>query len=168
MTAASTSRRARGNVVMTRTMSKIYGLAGLRIGWCTGPASVIDALNRVRGPFNVSGPAIAAGVAALGDLSHLERAIDHNETWLPRVSAAIDELGLTVTPSIANFVLIHFPDEPGRRAADADAFLSRKGIVLRRMEAYGLPNALRMTIGSEEANHDTVAALAEFLAEEPS
>jgi histidinol-phosphate aminotransferase len=154
-----------GNVVMTRTMSKIYGLAGLRVGWCTGPAPVIDVLNRIRGPFNVSGPAIAAGVAALGDLGHLERSIEHNETWLPRVSAAIDELGLSVTPSIANFVLIHFPDEPGRTATDADAFLLRRGIVLRRMEAYGLPNALRMTIGSEEANRETVQAIGEFLAE---
>ncbi len=151
------------NVVMTRTMSKIYGLAGLRIGWCTGPASVIDALNRVRGPFNVAGPAIAAGVAALGDLHHIEKAVDHNETWLPRVSAAIDELGLTVTPSIANFVLIHFMEEPGRRAADADAFLLGRGIVLRRMEGYGLPNALRMTIGSDDANRDTVRAIGEFL-----
>lgn len=151
------------NVVMTRTLSKIYGLASLRIGWCTGPAAVIDALNRIRGPFNVSGPAIAAGTAALADLTHLEIAIDHNAKWLPRVTAAIDELGLTVTPSVANFVLIHFPNEVGRTAADADAFLLGKGIVLRRMEAYGLPNALRMTIGTETANRDTVQAIAEFL-----
>ncbi len=151
------------NVVMTRTFSKIYGLAGLRIGWCTGPEEIIDALNRIRGPFNVSAPAIAAGVAALSDLTHLEIAVDHNETWLPRVTAAIDELGLTVTPSIGNFVLIHFPDEPGHTAADADEFLLGKGIVLRRMDAYGLPGALRMTIGSEAANRDTVQALAEFL-----
>jgi histidinol-phosphate aminotransferase len=151
------------NVVMTRTFSKIYGLAGLRIGWCTGPAAVVDALNRIRGPFNVSGPAIAAGVAALGDDAHLKQAVDHNETWLPRVTAAIDELGLEVTPSSANFVLIHFPDEPGRTAADADEFLLSRGIVLRRMEAYGLPGALRMTIGSDEANRDAVRAIADFL-----
>jgi histidinol-phosphate aminotransferase len=151
------------NVVMTRTFSKIYGLAGLRLGWCTGPAHVIDALNRVRGPFNVSGPAMAAGAAAVRDLAHLGKAVEHNEIWLPRVTAAIDELGLEVTPSVANFVLIHFPDEPGRTAKDADEYLLGRGIVLRRMEAYGLPNALRMTIGSEAANRDTVAALAEFL-----
>jgi len=151
------------NVVMTRTLSKIYGLAGLRIGWCVGPAPVIDALNRIRGPFNVSGPAIAAGAAAMRDLAHLGKAVEHNETWLPRVSAAIDELGLEVTPSIANFVLIHFPDEPGRTSKDADEYLLGRGIVLRRMEAYGLPGALRMTIGSEAANRDTVQALGEFL-----
>ncbi|MCR4283255.1 MAG: histidinol-phosphate transaminase [Bauldia sp.] len=151
------------NVVMTRTFSKIYGLAGLRIGWCYGPAHVIDALNRIRGPFNVSAPAIAAGVAALADRTHLEKAFAHNETWLPRVTEDIGKLGLKVTPSVGNFVLIHFPDVAGKRAADADAFLLKRGVVLRRMEAYGLPNALRMTIGSAESNEATVAALAAFL-----
>jgi histidinol-phosphate aminotransferase len=151
------------NVVMTRTFSKAYGLASLRIGWCVGPQSVIDALNKVRGPFNVSGPAIAAGAAAMLDIAHLDMAFAHNETWLPRVAAAIGELGLEVTPSVANFVLIHFGEDRGKTAADADDYLLSRGIVLRRMEAYGLPNALRMTIGSEAANRDTIAALAEFL-----
>ncbi|KAB2867105.1 MAG: histidinol-phosphate transaminase [Bauldia sp.] len=151
------------NVVMTRTFSKIYGLAGLRIGWGFGPAHVIDAINRIRGPFNVSSPAIAAGVAALGDRAHVERAVAHNETWLPKVSEEIRRLGLEVTPSVGNFVLIHLPGTPGRRAADADAFLLERGVVLRRVEAYGLPHALRMTIGSAEANEATVAALAAFL-----
>jgi len=151
------------NVVMTRTFSKIYGLAGLRIGWCYGPAHVVDALNRIRGPFNVSAPAIAAGVAALGDRAHLERAFAHNEEWLPRVTAAVEKLGLKVTPSVGNFLLIHFPDAAGKRAADADAFLLKRGVVLRRMEAYSLPNALRMTVGSAESNEATIAALAEFI-----
>ncbi len=151
------------NVVMTRTFSKIYGLAGLRIGWCYGPAHVVDVLNRIRGPFNVSSPAIAAGVAAVGDRAHTEMAASHNERWLPQVTARIGALGLTVTPSVGNFVLIHFPDEAGRRAVDADAFLLDRGIVLRRLEPYGLPNALRMTIGSAEANEATIAALAAFM-----
>ena len=151
------------NVVMTRTFSKIHGLAGLRIGWCYGPAHIVDALNRIRGPFNVSSPAIAAGVASLGDRGHMDRAAAHNEVWLPRVTEAVTRLGLKVTPSVGNFVLIHFPNEPGRSAADADAYLFNRGIVLRRIEAYGLPNALRMTIGTAEANEVTVAALAEFV-----
>jgi histidinol-phosphate aminotransferase len=128
---------------------------------------VIDALNRIRGPFNVSSPAIAAGVAALLDRAHVDAAVVHNETWLPRVTAALDELGLAVTPSVGNFILIHFPDTPGLAAPDADAFLLARGVVLRRMEAYGLANALRMTIGSEEANQATVAALAAFLSQRP-
>lgn len=151
------------NVVMARTFSKIYGLAGLRIGWCYAPAQVVDALNRIRTPFNLSAPASAAGVAALADRAHVERAFAHNELWLPKLTSELGKLGLTVTPSIGNFVLIHFPDQPRRRAPDADRFLLERGIVLRRMEAYGLPNALRMTIGSEEANAATIAALAEFL-----
>ena len=116
------------------------------------------------GPFNVSSPAIAAGVAALGDRAHLERAVLHNETHLPRTSEALRSLGLEVTPSVGNFILIHLPGTPGRKAADADRFLLERGVVLRRMEAYGLPEALRMTIGSEEANEATVAAFRAFLA----
>jgi histidinol-phosphate aminotransferase len=152
------------NVVMTRTLSKIYGLAALRIGWATGPAPVLDALNRARGPFNVAGPAQAAGVAAMADKAHLALAADHNEQWLPRVSAALGELGLEVTPSVGNFILVHFPDAPGRTAHDTDAFLLERGIILRRMDAYGFPHALRMTIGSETANRDTVEAISDFLA----
>lgn len=151
------------NVVMTRTFSKIFGLAGLRIGWATGSAHIIDALNRARSPFNVSGPGMAAAIAAVEDRAHLARAAEHNETWLPRVSAALIELGLEVTPSVGNFVLIHFPEEAGRTAADCDAFLLDRGIILRRMGAYGFPNALRMTIGTEAANKETIAAIAEFL-----
>jgi histidinol-phosphate aminotransferase len=152
------------NVVMTRTFSKIYGLASLRLGWMTGPAHVIDAVNRIRGPFNVSGPAIVAGIAALADEAHAAAAVAHNERWLPWLTREIAALGLTVTPSVGNFILIHFPTEAGRSAKDADAFLTRRGLVLRAVGAYGLPNCLRMTIGDEEANRLAVAALKDFLA----
>jgi histidinol-phosphate aminotransferase len=151
------------NVVMCRTFSKIYGLAALRLGWMYGPAHVIDAINRIRGPFNVNAPAIAAGVAAMGDAAHVERARAHNDKWLAWLTDEIRKLGLEVTPSIANFILIHFPDAKGRTAEDADVFLTRRGLILRRVKAYHLPNALRMSIGSEEANRLVVAALAEFL-----
>lgn len=151
------------NVVMTRTFSKIHGLAGVRLGWLYGPDHIVDALNRIRGPFNVSAPAIAAGIAAIEDRDFTRAAADHNEAWLPKVTAALTGLGLTVTPSVGNFVLVHFPDEPGRRAPDADAFLLSQGVVVRRMEAYGLANALRITIGSAEANEALIAALTAFL-----
>jgi histidinol-phosphate aminotransferase len=151
------------NVVMTRTFSKVYGLAGLRIGWCYGPAHLIDALNRIRGPFNVSAAAIAAGAAAIRDRAHLERSVAHNDEWLAKVVAGVEALGLKVTPSVANFVLIHFPPDRGRRAADADAFLIERGVVLRRMDAYRLPHALRMTIGTAEANEAALAGLAAFV-----
>ncbi len=152
------------NVVMTRTFSKIYGLASLRLGWVYCPAHVAEALNRVRGPFNVSGPAIAAGVAALRDHDFVERAIAHNDLWLPWLARELSGLGLKVTPSIGNFLLVHFPEAPAKNAAAAGNFLTSRGIVLRRMEAYGLPGALRMTVGTKDANRTVVAALRDFLA----
>jgi histidinol-phosphate aminotransferase len=151
------------NVVMTRTFSKIYGLASLRLGWMVGPAHVIDAVNRIRGPFNVNGAAIAAGVAAMADDAHVAAAVAHNDEWLPWLTREIAALGLAVTPSVGNFVLIHFPAEPGRTAKDADAFLTARGLILRRVDPYGLPNALRMTIGTAEANRLVVGALSEFM-----
>jgi histidinol-phosphate aminotransferase len=151
------------NVVMTRTFSKVYGLAGLRLGWMYGPAAVIDAVNRIRGPFNVNAPAIAAGIAAIRDTAHVERGRAHNDKWLPWLTEEIAKLGLKVTPSIANFVLIHFPEEKGKTAKEADAFLTKRGLVLRQLGAYKLPNALRMTVGTEEANRLMVKALGEFL-----
>jgi histidinol-phosphate aminotransferase len=151
------------NVVMCRTFSKIYGLAALRLGWLYGPAHVVDAINRIRGPFNVNAAAIAAGIAAIQDTAHVEASRAHNEKWLGWLTAEIGKLGLEVTPSIANFVLIHFPDIKGRTAEEADAFLTQRGLILRRVSAYKLPNALRMSVGSEEANRLVVGALAEFL-----
>ncbi|GJD35961.1 pyridoxal phosphate-dependent aminotransferase [Methylobacterium aerolatum] len=151
------------NVVMTRTFSKIYGLAAVRIGWMLAPAHVVDAVNRIRGPFNVSGPAIAAGVAAIADEGHMAAAAAHNAEWLPKLTDGARALGLTVTPSVANFVLIHFPDEPGRSAEDADAFLTERGLITRRVAAYGLPNALRVTVAGAEANTAFLAALGDFV-----
>jgi histidinol-phosphate aminotransferase len=151
------------NVVMTRTFSKIYGLANLRLGWMVGPAHVIDAVNRIRGPFNVNGPAIAAGIAAIADEEHVAKAIAHNDEWVARLTREIEALGLTVTPSVGNFLLIHFPNEAGKTARDADAFLTARGLILRRVDAYGLPGALRLTIGDAEANGLVVAALSEFM-----
>jgi histidinol-phosphate aminotransferase len=151
------------NVVMTRTFSKIYGLAALRLGWMYGPAHVVDAINRIRGPFNVNGPAIATGIAAIGDTAHVEKSRAHNTRWLAWLTEEIGKLGLPVTPSAANFVLIHFPETKGRTAKEADAFLTKRGLILRQVGVYKLPNALRMSVGTEEANRLVVQALKEFL-----
>jgi histidinol-phosphate aminotransferase len=151
------------NTVMTRTFSKIYGLAALRLGWAYCPAAIADVLNRVRGPFNVTGPALAAGKAAILDRAHVEKAVAHNEKWLPWVAAELERLGLEVTPSVGNFLLIHFPSEPARSASAADEFLKTRGIILRRVTAYGLPGALRMTIGTEDDNRRVVATLKQFM-----
>lgn len=152
------------NTIMTRTFSKVHGLAALRLGWAYCPAEIAGVLNRVRGPFNVSAPAIAAGVAAIQDRGHLERSIAHNDTWLPWVTAELRGLGLEVTESVGNFVLVHFPDDAARGAVAADTFLKSRGLIGRRVAGYGLPNALRFTIGTEDDNRALVAACRDFLA----
>jgi len=152
------------NVVMTRTFSKIHGLAALRLGWLFGPAHVVAAINRIRGPFNVNAPAIAAGIAAIEDHGHQERSREHNTRWLGWLALEVEKLGLRATPSVANFLLIHFPQAKGRAAAEADAFLTARGLILRQLGAYKLPDALRMSVGTEEANRLVVATLKEFLA----
>src|SRR5271166_5755846 len=149
------------NVVMTRTFSKIHGLASLRLGWAYAPEPIIDAVNRIRGPFNINGPALAAGVASLGDTAHIERAIEHNGRWLPWLAHEIAALGIAVTSSVGNFLLLRF--EGAAAAKRADEFLSARGFILRAVAAYGLPDCLRLTVGGEEANQGVVVALAEFM-----
>ena len=151
-----------GNVVMTRTFSKIFGLGGLRLGWAYCPAEIAGVLNRMRGPFNVSAPAMAAGVAALDDTEFIDNARKHNEIWRAWTGERLSDLGLEVTPSAGNFVLVRFPGEPGRDAQAADAFLKDRGIIVRRMEAYGLGDCLRITIGQEDEMAALVDALAAF------
>ena len=104
-----------------------------------------------------------AARAAIHDDAHLAAALAHNDEWLPALTREIEALGLTVTPSVGNFLLIHFPRETGRTAAEADAFLTARGLVLRRVEAYGLPDALRLTVGDAEANRLVVEALGLFM-----
>lgn len=151
------------NTVMTRTFSKIFGLAALRIGWAYCPEAIADALNRIRGPFNMSTPSILAGAAAMDDGAHTEAAVQHNERWLAWLSTEIEKLGLRVTPSVANFLLIHFPKDAAQGAAACDAFLKSRAIILRRVAGYGLPDCLRLTVGSEDDNRKVVAALADFV-----
>jgi histidinol-phosphate aminotransferase len=150
------------NTVMTRTFSKIYGLAALRIGWMYGPENIVDAVNRIRGPFNVSVPAMFAAAAALDDKAHYELSRTYTEKWRNWLTDEVSKLGLKVTPSVGNFILIHFPVQKGKTSDDADAFLTKRGLILRGLKNYQLPHALRMTIGTEEANRLVVDALAEF------
>src|ERR1700674_3317717 len=152
------------NTVMTHTFSKIHGLAALRIGWMFGPAHIVDAVNRIRGPFNVSTPAMLAAVSAIQDTAYQQMSKAHNEKWRNWLTEEVTKLGLKVTPSVANFVLIHFPLEKGKTSAEADAYLTKRGLVLRALNNYGLPHALRMTIGTEEANRLVLDGLRDFVA----
>jgi len=151
------------NVVMLRTFSKIYALAGLRLGWAYCPPAIADVLNRVRGPFNVSTPALAAGVAAVEDTASLARARAHNDRWQPWFSERLAALGLPLTPSVGNFVLARFPDEPRHNAEAAFAFLQSNGILTRKVAGYGLLQSLRITIGTGEEMEKVVAVLSEFM-----
>lgn len=150
----------RENVVVTRTFSKIYGLASLRLGWCYAPAAIIEAINRVRSPFNVNDPAMRAGVAAVEDQEHIDAAIAHNAHWRTVLTREIRALGFPVTESAANFVLIHLasPEE----AAAADSFLIARGLILRMVGAYKLPSCLRLSVGGEVANTLVIEAFAAF------
>jgi len=148
------------NVLMTRTFSKIHGLAALRLGWAYGPASVIDAIHRVRGPFNVNAPAQAAGIAALADDGFVEASVAHNDAELVRMAEGLGAMGYELVPSVGNFLLIKFASEAEKKAADA--FLRARNIVIRDMTAYGLPECLRLSFGTLEADDDVLAAFKAF------
>jgi len=153
------------NVVMTRTFSKLYGLAGLRIGWMYASEAICGVINRIRGPFNTSLMQQLVGAAALKDREHFWAAVKHNSHWLPWITEEIRKTGLRVDDSMANFVLIHFPAEGDKTAAKADAFLSQNGVILRGVASYGLPNCLRMTVGTEEQNRAAVSLIQKFMAQ---
>lgn len=151
------------NVVVTRTFSKIYGLASLRLGWLFGSSEVIDALNRVRCPFNANGAAQAAGVAALEDTQFLDSAVAHNEEWRPWLETELAHLGLLVHPSIANFVLVEFAKSPTKGAEQVYNHLLRNGVIGRALTGYKLPNCLRFSVGLEKDNKRLVEEIASFI-----
>ncbi len=146
---------ATGNTVMLRTFSKIYALPALRIGWGLFPAGVADVLGRIRSPFNLSSPAIAAGAAAVEDKDHVARSVEHNNKWLPWLAKELTSLGCTITPSVGNFVLA----EVGLKAPAIIRHLANEGIMVREMVPYGLPNHIRITVGLEDENKALIAAL---------
>ncbi len=150
------------NIVVTRTFSKIHGLGGLRIGFGYAPLKVAEAVDRIRLPFNVSLPGIEAAVAALGDEAHQKASRDLVEAWRPRLTQAIKGFGFEVFPSAGNFVLVRFPD--AARAGAANDYLHTKGIIVRPVGGYGLPDCLRITVGTEDQNRAVLDALSEFAA----
>ncbi len=150
------------NTVMTRTFSKMFGLGGLRLGWCYAPLAVADVLNRLRGPFNVSLAAQAAGIAALSERGWVEAGRVHNTAQRARLAAALTDAGIRVWPSEGNFVLADFTT--AGLAAAADAALRARGVIVRAMGGYGLPHCLRITVGTVEEVATVSDALAAFMA----
>jgi len=152
-----------GNVIVTRTFSKLYGLAGLRVGWGYAPQHVVDAIERVRMPFNVSLPAQAAAIAALEDDAFTEASLLHNERELPRLRVGLEALGLELIDGVGNFVVAKFPEAKGKTAAEALAFLKERGVTVRGLGGYHMPNHLRISVGTVEGNDAALKLLKEFL-----
>ncbi|MEO1292151.1 MAG: histidinol-phosphate transaminase [Pseudomonadota bacterium] len=153
------------NVVTTRTFSKIHGLASLRLGWGYGSSVVVSALNRLRGPFNVSAPALAAGEAAVYDTGYVSACAIQNEVWRDWLTKELRSVGVEVPNSFGNFILPHFPSVGALTAASADTFLRTRGIIARKMGGYGLPDYLRISIGNSNDCVQVAAALKEFAEE---
>lgn len=146
------------NTVVFRTFSKIHGLPALRLGWAHAPAAMIDVLNRVRSPFNVNAPALAAGIAAILDHGNVKTMRERNASERERVSGALRDLGYTVVPSVTNFILVHF----GSAAAQVNSYLTGKGLIVRDVVGYGLPEFLRISIGTEEENGLLIDAMSDY------
>jgi len=151
---------ARQNVVMTRTFSKIYGLGGLRIGWGYGPRSIIDVLNRIRGPFNLSTTQLEVAEAAVRDQDFVNRCRTENARMRHWLSVALAEVGVPSDTSMANFVLARFASED--EASACDAFLQSQGLIVRRVAGYKLPHCLRITVGDEASCRRVAHAVAQF------
>ena len=150
----------RENVVMTRTFSKIHGLAGLRIGWAFGPAAVIEVANRLRTPFNTSIEALAAATAAVRDREHVRRTAEHARRWQQRLRETLGALGIYVVPSVTNFYLMHFEDLRGKSAEAAGAYLLDNGIIPRPAAD---DRCLRLTIGTDDENEAVIRVLTDYV-----
>jgi len=150
----------RENVVMTRTFSKLYGLGGIRVGWGYGPDAVIDVLNRIRGPFNLSTAALAAAQAAIEDVEYVARCQQENSRWRAWLADALAASGVPSDTSCANFILARFADRAEAEACDE--FLQSQGLIVRRVAGYKLPHALRITVGDEIACRRVASAVAKF------
>ena len=149
------------NIVVTRTFSKIFGLAAARVGWGYFPAAMAETVNRIRYPFNVSAPAQAAALAALEDQAFVQAARAHNDSWRPWMARIFVQAGLAVTQSAGNFLLVHASGEV--QAAAIYNFLIKQGVIVRPMSAYGLAKALRVSVGTQDANRKLAELLGYFM-----
>jgi len=153
---------ARDNVLMTRTFSKLYGLGGLRIGWGYGPRAIIDVLNRVRGPFNLSRTQLDAATAAVRDTAYADHCRAENARLRDRLAQELAALGIASDRSYGNFVLARMAD--AAEAEACDLHLQSRGLIVRRVGSYGLPHCLRISVGDGDACTRVAAAMAEYRA----
>lgn len=148
------------NVVMTRTFSKIYGLGGMRVGWAYAPAEIIDVLMRIRGPFNISVPALVAAEAAMRDTAFVEKIRADNARLRDWLAGALMEQGVASDHSMANFILARFNSED--EASACEEYLRGEGLIVRKVAGYGLPDCLRITIGDEASCRRVAHAIGQF------
>jgi len=148
------------NLMVARTFSKSYGLAGLRVGYAVSHSQVADLMNRVRPPFNVNSVALAAACAALDDDEHLQRSVQMNADGLVQLTAGFDSMGLGYIPSVGNFISV----DVGRPAAPLYDALLHEAVIVRPVANYGMPNHLRVTVGTGEENARFLSALQKVLA----
>ena len=151
------------NVIVTRSFSKVYGMAGLRLGWCYGPVWAVDVLTKIGPSFPVNTASFAAGIAAVGDTTHVDRVLAHNRSWIEELSRQFSAMGLKVYPSQTNFILVEFSSEPGKSAAETNAWLNQNGIIPRQFAVQEFNNKLRFTVGTDEGMEKTIAVMREFL-----
>lgn len=151
------------NVIVTRTFSKVYGMAGLRLGWCYGSPGAIDTLVKIGPSFPVNNVAYAAGIASVRDAAHVEAVLTHNKKWIGKFSRLLREMGLKVYPSQTNFMLVEFPSTSGRSAAEANVWLNQRGIIPRQFALDDFGNKLRFTVGDDAGMQATAVALHEFM-----
>ena len=146
------------NVIVTRTFSKIYGLAGLRIGWAYGSKEIIKKLYEIKPPFNVSRPALFAATQAIQDSKWLNKAINHNNFWAEKIYETLDEIGIATNKTNVNFFLLNF-DFVNQSANQVFNKLANSGILVRQMDVYNIKNSLRVTIGNSEENKKFISVL---------
>ena len=151
------------NLIVLRTFSKVYGLAGLRIGYGIGPAALLAEMNKIRGPFNTSGVAQAAALAALDDTEHVRRSVESNRAGLAQMASGLHSLKIKFVPSVANFLLVIFGTDTEPLVEE----LLKHGVIVRPMRWMGFPTALRVTVGTHEENEKFLRALAEVRASLP-
>jgi len=150
------------NVVMTRTFSKLHGLAGLRLGWAYAPAHIVDAIERVRMPFNTNLVVQAAGIAALEDEAFIQQSLEHNDRELARLTRELRAMGLGVMDSVGNFVVVEFAD--AKTATAALEYMKHRGVTLRGLAGYRMADRLRISVGTVAGNDAALAGIKDFLA----
>ncbi len=151
------------NVIVTRTFSKIYGLAALRIGWAYCPNNVIDVLQRIRSPFNTNAPSMAAAIAAVKDRDYIEKVRQHTARWLKTIKVELEKLGIEVVPSAANFYLLNFRQCAGKSAAEASSYLEDNGVIPRPQAPTGDEDILRITVGLDKENEAVIRILTDYM-----